>query len=148
MAPSAGSRLSRGLRTTGGATSFGAGVVPQVVEGGVHSRDSGGCWDPAPVLPLLTQPCVAAWGPAPASRPPPHAGPSPGSHRNQKLQIRCQAQPCALCLLLCSSVTNPRAVDHLSSCLGLVQSRTVCGATSQLFCAGDSLVLSHSGHLT
>lgn len=90
----------------------------------VHSRDSGGCCDPVcSGLPLLMQPCIADWGPAQLPALSLQGGPSPGSRllnlETRKSRLPVRHSP-VLCLLSFSSMTNPRAVDCLSSCLGLV----------------------------
>ena len=81
---------------TNGVMSFGAAVVPWVVKAVVSTPQvSGGCWVFCLVLPLLVQPCIADWGPAPASCPPLPArplcgGPSSASHQtgNSRLPAR------------------------------------------------------------
>lgn len=76
------------------------------------------------VLPLLAQPYIADWGPAPDSRPPPTRRPlpwlTPSRTWKPETPDSLPGTARAVGLLLFAAMTNPNAMDSLSSCLGLV----------------------------
>lgn len=81
----------------------------------------GGCWDPPLLRCLCLHSLHSCLGPCPRFPPSPYREAPPPASRtgNQKLRTPCQAQP-ELCLLF-GAMTNPKAMDTLTSRLGLLQ---------------------------